>query len=218
MATNMIPRLVKAEFGYEGTIKLESWAGFQSRNGGYGSISSSTDSDGSCRLATGGDMADNNPEIKDFHIKAYEFTIKNQELIKNMILEYLLKEYKGLQAEYGYDDEKEQYMPDVSDINGFTKLIGLSNVHLLNVQKEGVGYVGYEFGCTWDEEHGFGVMTHKDRIVSFGGADSSFLTWIARKDMQPIENLTNDSESEEIDTPNKAEIKGDRKPWWKFWK
>lgn len=50
--------------------------------------------------------------------------------------------------------------------------------------KDGYAYVGYEFGCTWDEEHGLGFMTYKDRIVDFGGADSAFLTWVARKDLK----------------------------------
>jgi hypothetical protein len=26
-------------------------------------------------------------------------------------------------------------------------------------------------------------MTHKDRIIDFGGADTSFLTWVAEKDL-----------------------------------
>ena len=57
----------------------------------------------------------------------------------------------------------------------------------MNVEKDGIAYVGYEFGCIWDDEHGLGVMTHKTRIIDFGGADSSFLTWIARKDLPTSE-------------------------------
>lgn len=74
-------------------------------------------------------------------------------------------------------------MPDVENITQFKSLIGLSAVHLLHISKEGTAYVGYEFGCTWDDEHGLGVMTHKDRIIEIGGADTSFLTWIAEDDL-----------------------------------
>lgn len=46
-----------------------------------------------------------------------------------------------------------------------------------------MAYVGYEFRCTWDEEHGMGVMTHKNRVVAIGGADVSILEWIAESDL-----------------------------------
>ena len=56
--------------------------------------------------------------------------------------------------------------------------MGLASVHVLDVANAGVAYVGFELGCDWDDEHGAGVMTHKTRIVSFGGR-GSFLEWIA---------------------------------------
>ena len=74
-------------------------------------------------------------------------------------------------------------MPDVENIEQFKDLIGLSQIHLLNVSKDNVAYVGYEFGCNWDDEHGLGFMTHKDRIIDFGGADTSFMAWVAEEDL-----------------------------------
>ena len=59
---------------------------------------------------------------------------------------------------------------------------GLSNVHVLRVARDGIAYVGFEFGCAWEEEHGLGVMMHRDRVVAAGGADVSFLEWIAEED------------------------------------
>jgi hypothetical protein len=64
-------------------------------------------------------------------------------------------------------------------------LIGLSSVHVLSVAKDGIAYIGFEFGCTWDGEHGLGVMTHRDRVIEVGGADTSFLAWIAEQDAEP---------------------------------
>ena len=49
---------------------------------------------------------------------------------------------------------------------------------------EGAAYVGYEFGCAWEEEHGLGLMMHQGRIVAMGGADTAILEWIAEKDAQ----------------------------------
>jgi hypothetical protein len=73
--------------------------------------------------------------------------------------------------------------PDFHTAEQLKNLIGLSQIHLLNVSKDEVAYVGYQFGCSWDDEHGLGFMTHKDRIIDFGGADKSFLTWIAKEDV-----------------------------------
>lgn len=42
-------------------------------------------------------------------------------------------------------------------------------VHIHPREKSRVGYVGLQFGCTWDVEHGLGVMMHNDRVVDLGG-------------------------------------------------
>ena len=51
-----------------------------------------------------------------------------------------------------------------------------------NIAKDGIAYVGLEFGCEWDSEHGMGVMLHRDRILELSQADSSFNGHLARKD------------------------------------
>jgi hypothetical protein len=52
------------------------------------------------------------------------------------------------------------------------------------VTRSNAAYVGLEFGCTWDEEHGVGVMTHQGRAVKIGGADTAFLAWVAEGDRE----------------------------------
>lgn len=59
---------------------------------------------------------------------------------------------------------------------------GLHNVHVLQLQKDGIPYVGYEFGCTWDEGHGLGVLMYGTRVVEVGDAQTSFTRWIAGQD------------------------------------
>lgn len=177
-------KLDEDEFGYEAHITLTAWSGFQSRNGAYGAQDSQNPSDGTCYIRTGGDMVVDDPTLEDYHEKAFNYMIENQESIKQNILNALLVEYPNLQDLYGYDtDEKATYMPDVHTTNDFKNLIGISNIHLLNIEKDGHGYVGFEFGCTWDDEHGLGIMTHKNRIIKIGGGDTAFLTWIAREDI-----------------------------------
>jgi len=49
-------------------------------------------------------------------------------------------------------------------------------------QQFGNAYIGFELGCTWDEEHGAGVMTYKERVVEIGQAGTSFSSWAAYND------------------------------------
>jgi hypothetical protein len=45
-------------------------------------------------------------------------------------------------------------------------------------------YLGFSFHVAWEPEHGLGVMVHGRRIVDVGGADTSFLEWIAERDAE----------------------------------
>ncbi len=61
---------------------------------------------------------------------------------------------------------------------------------------EGEAYVGYQFACGWDDEHELGVMTHRGRVVSIGGGDTAFLSWIAKRDGGVVEG--------EVEAPKRA--------------
>jgi hypothetical protein len=168
-----IPSLKKVQNGFEGKTRLNTWSGFQLE----------TSSIGECDLSVGGDMLNTN-SIEDYHIKAFNYAFENQKLIKTNILNELYKEYKNIQELYDIADpiDKQKYTPDISSVEDFKKLIQINAIDLINQEKDGFGYVGYSFWCKWDEEHALGIMTHKNRIVEIGGAETSFLTWIASKD------------------------------------
>ena len=125
------------------------------------------------------------PKMKKFHLHAYSYLIENQKLMRDLILNYLFKSYPGLQEKYGYDDdEKSLFMPDLESKEELKQLIGISELHIMNVEKNDMAYVGYQFKCKWDTGHGIGFMTHGNKIVDFGGGSVSFLTWVARKDLE----------------------------------
>jgi hypothetical protein len=60
--------------------------------------------------------------------------------------------------------------------------IELLGVTFHEVESGRLPYLGFDFGCTWDEEHGLGLMTHGTRIVRVGGSDTAILPWIAKAD------------------------------------
>ena len=199
----------------EGPITLPCWSGFQSRQETPGIPGDPLPSDGQARITLGGDMISGHPRVQSFHINAYHYLLKHQQQVQEQILQALLPEYKRLQDMYCYDVSlAAARMPNVNDVQQFKKLIGLSAVHLLNVSKDDIAYVGYEFGCTWDREFGLGVMTHKDRIIEIGDASTAFLTWIADRDRDP--DATH-SDSIFIDLQEEGFLLPSKKPWWKFW-
>jgi hypothetical protein len=182
---NQIPNIRLVDNRLEGTLSLPVWNKFQSRQGNYGALDTRESSNGIFPISIGGDMVIDNPTITNDHINAYNYLTTHSEQVLDAILARLFADYKNLQADYGYDqDDAKEIMPDIENVDDFKKLIGLSQIHLMNVSKDGFAYVGYEFGCTWDDEHGLGFMTHKDRIIDFGGADTSFLTWVASGDLK----------------------------------
>ncbi len=183
MADPIIPNLSLTEYdSWETIIQLPAWQCFQSRQGAYASVDSTTPSDGTVRLRIDNEENKQTAPSPE-QVKAYQYLLANQEQIRDAMLEALLVEYENLRDVYGYDEEEAaQYMPPVQKASDFKKLIGLSSVHISYVQKDGVAYIGYVFGCTWDDEHGLGIMSHQQRVIEIGGADTSFLWWVADDD------------------------------------
>lgn len=81
-----------------------------------------------------------------------------------------------------------------------------------------MAYVGFSFWCTWDDEHGLGVMTHKNRVVKIGGVDTALLNWIAESDLNSLKTNTGTENTNRIEDEN-TNRKNNKKTrqWWRFW-
>ena len=171
------------KFYWEARAQLPSWAGYQTRNGPYGSISSDEPSDGVVTFVVDSEDDKGAPLTEQQHANV-QWVLAHEAEVASAVLEGLLAEYPRLRQTYNAyeDDQREALMPDVSSTEEFRRLIGLHNVHVHSLMKEGLPYVGYEFGCTWDDEHGLGVFTHGTRVLEVGGADTAFDLWIAKRD------------------------------------
>ena len=162
--------------------QLPSWIGFQARNGPYGSISSESPSDGRVTIAFAPEGRDESP-LTEQERASVQWLLDHEAEVASAVLEGLLAEYPRLQQLYGYEEaEREEFMPDVSSAENFRQLIGLHEVHVHQVLKDGLPYIGFEFGCTWDGEHGLGVLMHGSRVVEVGDAGTALTLWIAKED------------------------------------
>lgn len=184
-ATSPFPSLKWDNHAWVGKTLLPSWKGFETRQGAYAARSSIKTSDGTIRLNVipleGKEKQPPTPE----QAAAFQFLLDNEAAIQVSVLNAIFEAYPDWQDEYGFEDEEaEELMPAIEESDQLKRLIGLSTVHILPVAKNGIAYVGFELGCTWDDEHGLGTMTHQKRVVKVGGADTSFLEWIAANDTQ----------------------------------
>jgi hypothetical protein len=161
---------------------LPSWRGFQARSGAYGAQSSAEPSDGSVHIVFAPEGRGQEP-LTEAEVASVYWVLDNEATVSKALLSALLAEYPSLQEQYGYSaEEQAQFMPEVTAIDGFRNLIGLHSVNVHPVRIDGVPYIGFELGCTWDDEHGLGVLMQGTRVVEIGGADTAILLWIAEND------------------------------------
>jgi hypothetical protein len=166
------------------TAEFPSWKGFRSRSGAYGAQDSAIPSDGSVRIVFAPEGRGNEP-LTDSDKSSIAWVIENEASISKALILSLLEEYPSLQEQYGYSgEEKAELMPDIKSTEDLRTLIGLHSVNVHPVQKDGIPYIGFEFGCTWDNEHGLGILMHGTRTAEIGGADAAILLWIAERDAE----------------------------------
>lgn len=62
-------------------------------------------------------------------------------------------------------DEEEAWFPPLETLSDLENAVGILEVNILNLEKEGYAYYTINFTCTWENEHGFSILFHKDRIL-----------------------------------------------------
>ena len=183
------PPLTRGEFHWEGRVKLPAWAGFQSRQGAYAGRNSKKKSDGTVRVSIAvedDEPAEHQPTPEQ--AEAFRYLLKHQKQIRDAILAAVFDEYPTARQNYAGDfdieDEKElaKVLPVLKRPAELKAVIGLSTIHLSPVVLARQAYLGFEFGCNWEEEHGLGVLIHSGRVAAVGHADVCFLEWVAEDD------------------------------------
>lgn len=109
---------------------------------------------------------------QDFQKNALNYFNNNQEKVLIAICNGIIEYYPKLMEMYSVEEFDEEYgFPELKDINDVKKIIGIGNIHILDDQKDDYSYLGFECGCPWDEEHGLGIIIHKERVIDVSSAD-----------------------------------------------
>jgi Domain of unknown function (DUF6985) len=174
--SSAIPKLKWDNGEWTAEVVLPAWKGFLSRRGPYNSSSSARRSTGKVLLCV---LTANDERIEPTAHQqlAWADMATNQEATRDAILRAVLKEFaRFCRANVEVLDEIVPALPRrVSNPDELRKLIGLAKVFVHADSKGGVAYVGYGFGCEWDEEHGLGVLTHRKRVIAVGHEDVAFV-------------------------------------------
>lgn len=178
------PPLVWDGYFWSGRHTLRSWAGFQglerARN-----VRSTKSSTGEVGISVKVEIdEDETPHLpSEFQRRAFQYLLDREAAITTAVLKRVLRAYPR-ERKISIDalPELEDELPVIKHVKQLRSVIGLGTVHVLPVARKDRAYLGFELECVWDEEHGFGVMTHGTRVVAHGGADHAFLEWVAERD------------------------------------
>jgi hypothetical protein len=187
------PNIIIGE-DHDGTIDLPIWKDYQKV------------SDGIIKTHIIGVSVDYVHVLSKGQFETIQYLTKNSEIVRDSLLHGLLKDYSNAKDTY------EEIMPQITGIEDYKNHLELSYIHIMDSEKDGFAYYGFELESSWDPEHGVGAMMHKDRVIAIGLADESFNHWTTYKD-----NGTSEQEQHIWELAHKNTTKHGRK-WWEFWK
>ncbi|BEP66767.1 MULTISPECIES: hypothetical protein [unclassified Variovorax] len=119
-------------------------------------------------------------------IEAARWLLVNDAAFFGAVLEAMLADLPSLRAIEGStvlaDDAFR--LPECWDEATLLPLVRLNNINLHPVA--GAPYIGLDFSCAWEHEHGYGLMMAGTEIVETGGADVGALSWIAARHAEKV--------------------------------
>ena len=168
------------------SAKLPAWAGYQIRNGPSSSVSADGRSDGTVQILFAPEGRGDEP-LSDREVSLVKWVIDNQATVHEAMLERLVEEYPTMRAEaldWFEEDETQKVLPEIHVPNQLKDIVRISSINVHQIEQDGKPFIGVELGCTWEAEHGVGILLHGDKPLEIGGADTAILLWLAKKHLR----------------------------------
>lgn len=109
---------------------------------------------------------------------AYRYLKENEASVTASVLAGLFADYPQIREVYGGIEP--EYLPVIEQPEDFRRLIKPLFIHINAESKDDCAYIGFEFDCLWDIEHGLGVMTHRSEYVGCNDAEAAWNLDLAR--------------------------------------
>lgn len=203
---NLKPNIIIGD-NYQGLLSLDSWKDFQSRQVIFRSKETNSIPDGFVKVRVEGKQVESVKTTTLAQVNAIEFLINHSDKIRDALLTGLLNELSDLKEAYN------NLTTNINGIENMKKLIGLSYLHVMSSDKDDFAYIGFELDCEWDEEHGIGVIMHKDRIVKIGQAEITHDSWATYVDNGTIEFQTANWKEETAKLQETSQIANKKTKW-----
>ena len=105
-------------------------------------------------------------------IKALEYLLQHSFELSNFISEYIFNEREVL-LEKGFQ---------IEEIKEPKKHYRFSTIYIDDDYRDDLSYIGMTGVCSWDEEHGFGVVLFKKEIIDFGDWNCGYTMYSRNKE------------------------------------
>ncbi|HVG42077.1 MAG TPA: hypothetical protein VM888_10750 [Chitinophagaceae bacterium] len=220
METNKIPNIKLENVGtcrkphnaIKGFIELPCWTGYFLVEKPNYLFKTKVVTNGRIDLWVDGEIkADGSFSTDPEQIKAYVYLVEHGDQVRLSILQELKNELPLLLTdEYSAWDQDSGYLPKLSDLTpefDFKNYIGPASISILEDKKDEVAYLKWHFQCLWDPEHGFRVITYKNRVIDLSPDADIFKI---NKDNVTYEELEKELKNKVWKLPKK-------KKWWQFW-
>ncbi len=108
--------------------------------------------------------------------QAFVQFLENQELICTTVVNAIFDNYRRQREMWctGHEVSDNLMVPEVQSPDDLKRLMRLHELRILDLSKDGSSLIGFCFACSWDNEHGLGVLVHGTRVVEVGEND---ITW-----------------------------------------
>jgi hypothetical protein len=163
--------VIEDDLWWGATFYLPSWAGYQSRFGPYTSVDKAEPSDGKTKFCFAPEGRGTAP-LTEPEMQMITWFEDNEPAVSAAV--------KAATIAWCADEQIANF-PDEASLK---PNCGLYSVNIHVADGGDLPYIGYELGCTWEEEHGLGVMMHGTRLVAIGDADTALHLWVAQKDVE----------------------------------
>lgn len=116
-------------------------------------------------------------------LSTLRFVAGHQIELQQIITKAIKKEYQKAQTDReAFDPEfVDEILPSVTTDQQLLSLVTPLSVNIFETAKNKYHFVGFEFDCTWDEEHGIGITTYQTKLITHGGASTALTEWVARR-------------------------------------
>jgi Domain of unknown function (DUF6985) len=108
--------------------------------------------------------------------RAFEEFVTNQRPVCTMVLGAIFDHYRANGDRWRSGDETLDaiMVPPVRSADELKRLIRLHRLYVLDLSKNDCALIGFNFVCSWDIEHGLGVLIHGTTLVEIGENDISW--------------------------------------------